>query len=166
MTELHIRKADPADALAVTDILNHEIRTGLAIWRDAERDISDVQDLIETRLTADHAVLVAELDQKVIGWASYGAFRAGEGYGRTMEHSVHVNSANRRLGIGRQLMTRLLNHADTAKIHAMIGAIESTNTASIALHGQFGFVEVGHLPEVGWKFDRWLSLTLMQRTKK
>jgi len=46
----------------------------------------------------------------------------------------------------------------------MIGAIESTNTASIALHAQFGFVEVGRLPEIGWKFDRWLSLILMQRT--
>ena len=166
MTDLHIRTAHVSDAVAITDILNHEIRTGLAIWRYEERKANEIETLLQTRLAAGHAVLVAELDQKIIGWASYGPFRAGEGYGRTMEHSVHVNPAHRRSGIGRQLMTRLIDHADAADIHAMIGAIESSNTASIALHAEFGFVEVGRLPEVGWKFDRWLALVLMQRTKK
>jgi len=164
MSDLHIRTARIADASAVTDLLNQEIRTGLAIWRYEERDPAEIENLIQIRLTAGCAAYIAERNQEIIGWASYGPFRAGEGYGQTMEHSVHVASAHRRSGIGRQLMTRLLDHADAAKVHAMIGAIESTNTASIALHAQFGFVEVGRLPEIGWKFDRWLSLILMQRT--
>ena len=115
-------------------------------------------------MDAGQAALIAEQGQSIVGWASYGLFRTGEGYGRTMEHSVHVKTAQRRSGIGRQLITRLLAQADDAGVHAMIGAIESTNTASIALHTEFEFVEVGRLPEIGWKFDRWLSLVLMQRT--
>lgn len=164
MTEIVIRTARSKDAPAITRILNREIRTGLAIWRYDERAVEEIESLIETRLVAGHGAFVAEADQTVIGWASYGLFRAGEGYGRTMEHSVHVDANHRRSGIGRSLMSHLLAHADNAGIHAMIGAIESTNSASIALHAEFGFVEVGRLPEVGWKFDRWLSLVLMQRT--
>ncbi len=163
MANLNIRTAQVADAASIADLLNHEIRAGLAIWRYEERTVQDIQSLIQARLNAGFAVYVAEQDQTIVGWASYGPFRAGEGYGRTMEHSVHVNPALHRSGIGRQLMTRLLDHADAASIHVMIGAIESGNTASIALHTQFGFSEVGRLPEVGRKFDRWLTLVLMQR---
>jgi len=107
--------------------------------------------------------LVAEREHSVIGWASYGPFRAGEGYGHTMEHSIHVNPDDQRTGIGRQLMRQLLDHEDAADIHVMIGAIESRNNASIALHREFGFVETGRLPEVGRKFGEWLTLVFMQR---
>lgn len=164
MTDALIRTATVEDAPAITEILNREIRTGLAIWRYDERSVDDIVTLIATRLAAGHGAFVAEINAAVIGWASYGLFRAGEGYGRTMEHSVHVDIAHRRSGVGRSLMKHLLDHADEAGVHAMIGAIESTNAASIALHAEFGFVEVGRLPEVGRKFDRWLSLVLMQRT--
>jgi len=164
MSIVSIRAAQVSDAPAITGLLNHEIRTGLAIWRYDERHVEEIETLLHTRLTAGQGVYVAELDQHIIGWASYGPFRSGEGYGRTMETSVHIDPAHQQKGLGRTLTTRLLNHADAKGVHAMIGAIESSNTASIALHTQLGFVEVGRLPEVGWKFDRWLTLVLMQRS--
>lgn len=163
MPEFHIRTAEISDAPAITEILNREIPTGLAIWRYEERQVQEIDALIQTRRSCDHATLVAEREHSVIGWASYGPFRAGEGYGHTMEHSIHVNPDDQRTGIGRQLMRQLLDHEDAADIHVMIGAIESRNNASIALHREFGFVETGRLPEVGRKFGEWLTLVFMQR---
>jgi len=166
MRDLLIRGGHNTDAAAIAEIVNHEIRTGLAIWRTTERTEAEIEALICERLTAGQGVYVAEREGSIVGWASYGAFRAGEGYVQTVEHSVHVTPAEQRTGIGRILLSRLLSHADNAGVHAMIAGIESTNHASISLHEKLGFVEVGQLPQVGKKFDRWLTLILMQRIAK
>lgn len=166
MSGIQIRAGAITDASAIAAIVNHEIRTGVAIWRNSERPVSEIETMLDARLTAGHAVYVAERDEKIVGWASYGEFRSYEGYALTMEHSVHVAPGYHRQGIARSLMTQLLEHADSRNIHALIGAIASTNTASISLHEKLGFVEVGRLPEVGRKFGEWLTLVLMQRTKR
>ena len=164
MTDWRIREARETDAGAIAAIINHEIRTGLAIWRYAERPVEDIRAMIAGRLAAGQAVLVAEDGTGVRGWGGYGPFRTGEGYDRTAEHSVHIAPDAQRLGIGRALLEQLIAHAARAGVHALIGGIDDTNTGSIALHRQMGFFEVGRLPEVGWKFDRWLNLVLMQKT--
>jgi len=166
MTSFVIRAGTVADAAGVAALINHEIRTGLAIWRYAERPEPDIQAMLVERIAAEHAIYVAERGGEVIGWASYGGFRSGEGYGRTMEHSVHVTPSHQRQGIATALMVKVLDHADRSGIHSMIGAIEATNTGSIALHKRLGFSEAGRLDEVGWKFDKWLSLVLMQRINR
>lgn len=163
MADLQIRAGEKADAPAIAEIINHEIRTGLAVWRTTERTTAEIEALISERLAADQGVYIAERNGTVVGWASYGAFRAGEGYAQTTEHSVHVIPAEHRTGVGHSLLSHLLSHADHAGVHAMIGGVESSNHASIALHAKLGFVEVGRLPQVGRKFDRWLTLVLMQR---
>ena len=163
MDSFTIRAGEANDAPAIASLINHEIRTGLAIWRYAERPVEDVQAMIERRVHAGHGVYVAEIAGEIVGWASYGDFRAGEGYALSMEHSVHIAPTHQRKGIARALMSRMLDHADAAGVHAMVGGIDSTNTGSIAMHAQLGFIEVGRMPEIGWKFDQWLTLVLMQR---
>jgi len=105
--------------------------------------------------------------RRVVGVATYGDFRDSvqrEGYRFTVEHTVHVDERTRGLGVGRALMEALVARAQAAGLHAMIGAVDGENHESIAFHERLGFAEVGRLPEVGRKFDRWLDLVLMQRT--
>lgn len=163
MTEWTIRTGREADAPAIAAILNHEIRTGLAIWRYAERSEDDIRAMLAERIAAGQGVFVAETEGRIAGWASYGPFRTGEGYGRTVEHSVHIVPQMQGHGLGTALMQRLLDHARGAGIHAVIAAIDSTLDASLALHRRLGFREIGRLPEIGWKFERWLTLVLMQK---
>jgi phosphinothricin acetyltransferase len=161
---MHIRPATPDDAPGIAAIVNHEIRTGLAIWRNDPRPVSEIEALIQTRLAAGEAVLVADgASDGIMGWATYGPFRAYEGYALTKEHSVHIAPDHRRKGIASALMPVLLDHADAAGVHALIGCIDATNTGSIDLHRRLDFHEVGRMPEIGRKFDRWLTLVLMQR---
>ncbi len=159
-----IRAGKPSDATGIAALINREIRSGLAIWRYAERTEHDIKDMLSDRIAAGYALYVAEVNDKIVGWAGYGPFRTGEGYAQTMEHSVHVTPDYRRQGIASSLLSKVIEHAENAGIHCLIGAIAATNDASLEMHKRFGFVEVGRLPEVGWKFDKWLTLVLMQRT--
>lgn len=106
---------------------------------------------------------VAEDGAGIVGFASYGAFRAGPGYAHTIEHSVHVAEAARARGIGSQLMEALEAQAAGAGIHVIVAGVSSANPRSIAFHARRGFQEVGRLPEVGRKWDQWLDLVLMQK---
>ena len=160
---MEIRAAAISDAAGIAGLINREIRTGLAIWRYAERPESEIAALLSDRITAGQAVYVAAADGLIAGWAGYGPFRSGEGYRHTMEHSVHIAPAYQRRGLATRLMQQLVAHADKADVHSLIGAVEASNSASLALHKKLGFSEVGRLPEIGRKFDQWLDLVLVQR---
>jgi phosphinothricin acetyltransferase len=133
-----------------------------AVWYDLAKTDADMLDWFAKKRTLDHPVLVARIGKQVVGYATYGPFRAFPGYRHTVEHSVYVDQAYHRQGVGRLLLTRLIDEASDAGLHVMVGGIEAGNEASLALHRLLGFHEVGRLPEVGRKFDRWLTLVFVQ----
>jgi phosphinothricin acetyltransferase len=75
---------------------------------------------------------------------------------------VYVAGTCRGRGIGKRLLAPLIDAARERGLHSMVAGIDAGNEASIRLHEQFGFKEVGHFKEVGWKFNRWLDLKFMQ----
>jgi L-amino acid N-acyltransferase YncA len=97
-------------------------------------------------------------------YASFGDWRAFDGYRHTVEHSVYVNKEMRGAGIGKILMLALIEKARQLGKHVMIAGIEANNEASIRMHKKLGFETVGYLPEVGTKFGKWLDLTFLQIT--
>ena len=99
----------------------------------------------------------------LLGFASWGGFRAWPAYKYTVEHSVYVHPAHRGRGLGRVLMQALLDAAAQREVHTMIGGIDADNAASIRLHTQLGFTHAGTVREVGFKFGRWLDLAFYQR---
>ena len=99
---------------------------------------------------------------KIAGYASYGDWRPFDGFRHSVEHSVYVEKDFYGRGLGKALMTALIERARAGKIHVMIAAIEAGNTGSIALHKSLGFRLVGTHHEVGQKFGRWLDLTMME----
>ncbi len=111
-----------------------------------------------------HPVLVASRDGEVVGWAAYSRFRGKAGYDSTMEHTLYVRHDQRGAGLGRALLTAILARAEANGVHVLLGALCSENEASLVLHQSAGFVEVGRMPQIGRKFDRWLDLVWVQRT--
>lgn len=158
-----IEAAAPADVPAIAAILNDAIANSVAAWREAPMSEAEMMDWFEGR-DRDFAVLVARgQDGAVLGYASYGAFRAYSGYRHTVEHSVYVAGPARRQGIGTALLARLLERARAQGLHVMIGGLEAGNAASLALHAGQGFVETARMPEVGRKFERWHTLVFVQK---
>lgn len=159
---MRVRDATVADAPAVAAILNWAIRDTTITFRATPVTAEDRADWIGARQAAGFAVLVAEAGDGLAGYASYGAFRAGDGYSLTVEHTIQLTEGFRGRGIGRALMAALIDRARAAGFHAMIGAVTAENAASVAFHRALGFHRAGVLPQCGHKFGRWLDLEFWQ----
>jgi phosphinothricin acetyltransferase len=164
-----IRDAVPADVEAITAIYNDAVEHTTAIWNERTVDSDNRAAWLAERQRDGHPVLVAVLEDgerdapgEAIAYASYGPWRAFDGYRHTVEHSVYVRSDSRRTGAGEQLLRALISRAEVAGVHVLIAGIEAGNIASIRLHEKLGFETVGTFAEVGTKFGRWLDLTCLQ----
>ena len=157
--EVRLRDARGSDAAAIADIWRPIILETVVTFHPHPREAEEVAGMIATRQGAGHAFLVAEAGGAVLGFASYAQFRAGPGYARTMEHTVNLGAQARGQGVGAALVA----HASAAGHRSLIGAVTATNAGSRAFHRRMGFVEVGLIPEAGWKFGRFHDLVLMRR---
>ncbi|AGT09521.1 GNAT family N-acetyltransferase [Paracoccus aminophilus] len=160
-----VRDASPEDVAAIAEIYNDAVRTTTAIWNDSTVDAANRLAWMQDRTRLGYPVLVATgASGEVLGYASFGDWRAFDGYRHTVEHSVYVARDARGQGIGKALMVALIERARTIGKHAMVAAIEAGNQGSIELHRKLGFRDAGVLTEVGMKFGRWLDLALLQLT--
>ncbi|OCP35015.1 GNAT family N-acetyltransferase [Ensifer sp. LC163] len=158
-----IRQAREDDLPVICDIYNDAVANTTAIWNDTTVDVANRSAWLKARSDAGYPVFVAISDGgDLVGYASFGDWRAFDGYRHTVEHSVYVHRNCRGGGIGRKLMVALIAEAERLDKHVMVAGVESENAASIRLHQQLGFTETGRMREVGTKFGRWLDLTFMQ----
>jgi L-amino acid N-acyltransferase YncA len=157
-----IRDAVLADAAGILPMYNHAVLETTAIFDTRTSDLDDRETWIAKRREDGFPVLIAEIDGVVAGFASFGPFRAWEGYRFTVEHSIYVDPARHRQGIGRALLVALIDRARLSGKHAMMAGIAAENAGSIALHRALGFREVGRIPQVAEKFGRWLDLVFLQ----
>lgn len=156
------RIAQEADMPVMLSIVNYEIRHSTAIYDYDPRSLADQLDWFRKKQQENQPVLVAELNGRVIGFATYGMFRPRIAYRFTVEHSIYIDVEVRGKGAGTLLMQQLIGLARKTGHHVMIAGVDASNQGSYAFHQKFGFTEVARLREVGFKFDRWLDLILMQ----
>jgi L-amino acid N-acyltransferase YncA len=159
-----VRPATEADLAAIVAIYNDAVVNTTAIWNDAIVDVDNRKVWFDGRQTLGYPVRVAEEEGAIVGYGSFADFRAFDGYRFSVEHSVYVAEGVRRRGIASALLVALIEKARELGKHVMIGGIASDNAASLALHAKLGFTETGRMPEVGYKFGRWLDLVFVQRT--
>ena len=160
---MQIRDAHAGDIEAITAIYNDAVSNTLAIWNERTVDAANRAAWLADREKAGYPVLVAiDAQQHVAGYASFGDWRPFEGFRHTVEHSVYVRADRRGAGVGKALMGELIVRARGLGKHVMVAGIEAGNAASIALHTQLGFEEVGLMRQVGTKFGAWLDLAFLQ----
>jgi len=161
---MNIRPALPDDLPAITAIYNDAVKNSLAVWTETAADLDNRRQWLTQRLAAGYPVLVAEENGHVAGYASYGPFRAFEGYRHTAELSIYLEAAARGKGLGKKLVQALIDEARRQNMHTLIAGIEAGNTASLRLHASLGFIETARMPQLGRKFGQWLDLVFMQRS--
>jgi L-amino acid N-acyltransferase YncA len=160
---VQVEDAREGDLEGLVAIYNDVLATSTAIFSHVPVTLEERTQWWRARASQGYPVLVARDTRGVLGYASFGDFRAWPGYRFTVEHSVHVRADRRGRGIGTVLVTELIARAAALGKHVMIGGVDADNAASIRFHERLGFEQAGKLREVGYKFERWLDLVFLQR---
>ena len=150
-------------APAILAIFNDAIANSTALYEYQPRTMDTMRAWFETKAKGGFPVLGLEAEGgTLMGFASYGAFRAFAAYKYTVEHSVYVDARFRGRGVGRRLLGEIVDAAKARQVHMMIGGIDAENAASIALHKSLGFTHCASIKQAGFKFGRWLDLDFYQ----
>ena len=157
-----IRPYNTKDTQAILDIINYNILHSTALYDYNIRTFDQQKTILEEKIAKNFPVIVAELDEEVVGFGMYSEFRFREAYKFTVEHSVYVNQNQHGKGIGKMLLAELIRMAKNQKLHTMIAVIDAENQSSVDFHERFGFKTAGIIKESGYKFDRWLDSVFMQ----
>ncbi len=164
LTGVTIIEANDAHLAGLTAIFNHAVRHTFSIWSETETTAELRRGWMAARRNAGFPVLVAvdpAQPDRVLGYGSFGVFRDFPGYVKTVEHSVYVAAEAQRRGIGAALLDALVQRARKLGMETMVGAVDSSNVASIALHEKAGFELQGMLKGVGRKFGKRLDLAFL-----
>ena len=156
-------RCDSSYAVPIQAILNEAIRNSTALYDYKPRTPEMMAIWFEAKRKGAYPVIGAINETgELMGFASYGQFRAWPAYKYTVEHSVYVAASARGRGIGKSLLQEVINAASGQDYHVLIGGIDSQNTLSIRLHESFGFQHAGTIRQAGFKFGRWLDLAFYQ----
>jgi phosphinothricin acetyltransferase len=160
--KMQIRDAVEADFEQITAIYNEVLTHSTAIYNDRPSTIEERLTGWRGRLDQGYPLLVATNEKQVEGFATFGDFRSWPGYRFTVEGTVHIHADARSRGVGTALLKEIVARARALGKHTMIAGVDSENAASLRFLERFGFERVAHLREVGFKFDRYLDLVLLQ----
>lgn len=149
---------------SILDLLNDAIVNSTALYDYKPRTLDSMQGWFKAKEIGNFPVIGLTDDREtLLGFASFGTFRARPAYKYSIEHSVYVHKEHRGKGIGLTLMRKLIEAAIQQQYHVLIGGIDIANAASIALHEKLGFTHAGTIKQAGFKFGRWLDLAFYQR---
>jgi phosphinothricin acetyltransferase len=158
---VEIRKARAEDVPAITEIYNDAIAHTVATFDMEQKTLEEQREWFDGH-GERYPILVALLEEEVVGWASLSSWSDRCAYSDTVEISVYVQDGFRGRGVGKELTERVLQAGEEVKLHTVLARIESGNAASIHIFEKFGFEHVGVMREVGFKFGRLLDVSIMQ----
>ena len=158
---IRVRPATQVDLPVITEIYNEAILSTPSTFDTEPKSLDDRRAWFALH-GGLYPVLVADQDGLILGWASLSRLSNRPGWRYSVEDSVYVRAPHRGKGVGKALLERLVAEARRLGHHALIARIVSCNQSSVRLHERFGFQTVGTWREVGWKFDSWLDLLVME----
>lgn len=164
-SSLIIRPVQLTDVAAITAMYGYNVAHGTASWEYTPPDEAEMQHRMQNILNQGYPYFVAELSGNVVGYTYASSYRPRLGYRYVVEDSIYVTNALHGQGVGRSLLSRLIDACTAQGFRQMVAVIgDSQNQASIRLHQSLGFTQAGFLPNTGFKFGRWLDLVLLQRS--
>ena len=140
--DIEIRQAEIKDVPGILDILNYEIVHSTSVYYYERRTLEMQLKWLNDKRKEGVPVIVAEYNNEVVGYGTFGIFRPRDAYQFTVEHSIYVAKNARKNGVGTAIMRNLIELATERGYHTMIAGIDTANKDSYKFHLKFGFVEV------------------------
>ena len=145
-------------------IFNEAIANSTALYDYKPRAPASMVGWFEAKAKGRYPVIgMEDASGTLVGFGSYGPFRAWPAYKYTVEHSIYIDTRFRGQGHGRVLLEALVDAAVKQDYHVMVGGIDASNAVSVKLHERLGFTHCGTVKQAGFKFGRWLDLAVYQR---
>lgn len=157
-----IRNANEKDLAAILDIFNYEIVHTPFVYIYEPWTTEYIQNWFSEKKKHNLPLIVSEIDNVIVGYATYGKFRDREAYDTSIEYSVYIHRNHRRKGIAYKLVQELIQIAKNQGYKTMIGGLDAGNKSSYDFHERLGFEKVAHIKSVARKFDKWLDLIFFQ----
>lgn len=152
-----IRSIKPADINQIKDIYNYYVLNSIITFEEEPVSAEKMSNSLKTTIP-DVPCIVFEENQKILGYAYAGVWKARSGYRYTAELSVYLIPDALNKGIGTLFYNELIDKLKKMNFHAIIGGITLPNDGSVALHEKFGFEKVAHYKETGFKFNQWIDV--------
>jgi L-amino acid N-acyltransferase len=159
---ISIRLATADDLKAINDLYNYYVLASTCTYQEEKETLEARKRWFEHHHPETFPIIVAEQEGKLLGWGSLSPYHTRIAYRFTVENSVYIHHEYLRQGIGSTLLKDLIERARKIGYHAIIAAIDGSQSASIELHNKFKFAEVGHFREVGFKFGTWLDVVYLE----
>ncbi|MGV3712987.1 N-acetyltransferase family protein [Pseudolysinimonas sp.] len=163
-----LRDAVAGDIPDMLAIYNHYVANSTVTFDEDPLTLKELRAKFASAQKLGYPWLVAASPSgQILGYAYVLPYRAKAAYRYTVENSIYLGAAATGRGLGKALMAELLPRAKAAGVKEVVAVIADKGAeASIRLHEQFGFKEIGHMGRVGFKFGRWLGTYLLQKSLK
>ena len=160
---LRVRPATVDDADAICRIYNQGIEDRVATLETELRTPDERRQWLAAR-GPRHPVIVAEdADGTVLGWGSLNVFNSRQAYRFVADFSIYVERAARGRGVGRAMLTRLVELGREHGYHKLVLSAFPTNASGMALYTSLGFRTVGVYKEQGRLDGRWVDTIIMEK---
>ncbi|ABP67601.1 GCN5-related N-acetyltransferase [Caldicellulosiruptor saccharolyticus DSM 8903] len=157
-----IRKATISDIPQILSIYNYEVLNSSSTFDTRPKSTEDFLKLFDMHSYKYPIYVVEDGTNSIIGYGYLSPFSDKEGYSITVEDSIYIHHLHRGKGIGKMLLKFLIQKAREKGFKNIIAKICAENQPSLNLHKSLGFVEVGKLYSVGYKFNRYLDVIILQ----
>ena len=160
-----IRDTERRDLPAITAIYAETVRTGTASYEVEPPDLAEMTRRWQALSGGGFPYIVAEENGDILGYAYAGPYHSRYAYRFSIENSVYIAPAAQRRGLGRALLSRVIEMSEASGFRQMIAIIgdPQSQVASVRLHEVLGFRPIGVFEGSSYKFGRWLDILLMQR---
>jgi L-amino acid N-acyltransferase YncA len=159
-----LRRSEDRDLEAIAAIYRRHVLTGVASFEEEPPDLCEMARRRGEILARGLPYLVAEQSERVLGYCYASRYRTRSAYRFAVEDSIYIDGAEVGRGIGRALLSELIDRCTAQGYRQMVAVIGGSDQwPSIRLHAALGFARVGVIPAIGFKFGAWVDTVLMQR---
>jgi phosphinothricin acetyltransferase len=161
---VQLRPALPEDLPAIHEIYAYHVLHGLASFEEVPPPLEELRRRFDDVRARGLPWLAADFGGVLAGYGYCAPYRSRSAYRFALEDSIYVRQGSEGRGVGSALLDALIRRSEALGYRQLVAVIgDSANAASINLHASFGFLRVGTLRSVGFKFGRWVDSALMQR---
>ena len=158
-----VRLARETDAAAIAAIYRRYVEDSRISFEESAPGVDEIARRIAGERPGYHPWYVAKEGEVLLGYAASSPFRTRPAYRWTVETGIYLAEDATGRGVGRALLSTLLETLERQGYVAAIGAIALPNDASVALHEKLGFTYAGTYRGVGFKLGEWLDVGLWEK---